>query len=265
MKIRIYSDLHLEFYKPNEKFEISEMPDDKDTVLILAGDIVLGKSIATHEYFFRACSERFRDVIYIMGNHEYYGTNFGVINKIRDFLKYEFLNIHVFDRQSIVIDDVAFVCATMWSDFDNGNPLSKMYAHQEMNDYKKIRYGPKTEPWKMKFTPNFAHSEFIASKEYIFRELGIQSDAGNKTVVVTHMAPSYQSINPCYKTNRLTGSYASNLEGEILVFRPDLWVHGHIHYFSDYKIDSTRVVCNPFGYKHHEENNTFNSKLLVEV
>ncbi len=32
----------------------------------------------------------------------------------------------------------------------------------------------------------------------------------------------------------------------------DLWIHGHIHAHSDYKINKTRVVCNPRGYCEHQ-------------
>jgi len=55
----------------------------------------------------------------------------------------------------------------------------------------------------------------------------------------------------------------SDLEGLILASRPALWVHGHVHDSHDYRIGSTRIVCNPRGY--HSENPSFDPALVVEV
>ena len=45
MKVRLFSDLHNEFTRQMHKrnYEIPELPDDSETVLILAGDIDVGK------------------------------------------------------------------------------------------------------------------------------------------------------------------------------------------------------------------------------
>jgi predicted phosphodiesterase len=47
--------------------------------------------------------------------------------------------------------------------------------------------------------------------------------------------------------------------------KPTLWIHGHTHKSRDYRIEDTRVVCNPFGYVAQEENEDFDSFLTVEV
>jgi len=265
MKIREFSDLHLEFYKSNENFEIPKLPDDKNTVLILAGDIILANRIASNMHFFKECSERFRDVIYIMGNHEYYGSHLVTgIKKINEALS-ELSNVHVLDKQSIVIDNTAFICATMWSDFDKGNPICMMNAQGAMNDYKKIRYGPIGEPWKKKISPAIIHAEFLRAKEFIFDEIVVQKELGNKVVVVTHMGPSYQSVAKEFRGDSLNGAYVSELGNEIVMFEPELWFHGHTHVSFDYMIGKTRVICNPFGYLHHEENPSFNCNFIIEV
>ncbi len=43
-----------------------------------------------------------------------------------------------------------------------------------------------------------------------------------------------------------------------------LWVHGHIHKQSDYKIKDTRIICNPRGYP-DEPNPHFDPSLVVEI
>ena len=46
-------------------------------------------------------------------------------------------------------------------------------------------------------------------------------------------------------------------------YRPDLWVHGHLHWRRDYVVGDTRVICNPRGYA--REHGGFDSRFVVEV
>jgi hypothetical protein len=52
----------------------------------------------------------------------------------------------------------------------------------------------------------------------------------------------------------MNGGYSSSLD-EYMIDHPQikLWTHGHTHYPFDYRIGSTRVVCNPRGYINYEE------------
>ena len=46
-----------------------------------------------------------------------------------------------------------------------------------------------------------------------------------------------------------------------------LWLHGHTHDSFDYRINGTRVVCNPRGYARNgiNENALFDPSLTLEV
>jgi Icc-related predicted phosphoesterase len=46
--------------------------------------------------------------------------------------------------------------------------------------------------------------------------------------------------------------------------QPLLWVHGHIHHRADYRLGSTRVVCNPRGYP-EEPGEGFDPQKVVEL
>ena len=76
MDIRIYSDLHQEF-EEKAIFTIAHLPDEKDQILILAGDIFRLKNISHYYDFFKDLSDRFHTVLYVFGNHEYYGYKMG--------------------------------------------------------------------------------------------------------------------------------------------------------------------------------------------
>jgi hypothetical protein len=52
----------------------------------------------------------------------------------------------------------------------------------------------------------------------------------------------------------MNGAYSSDLS-DLILDHPQIkfWTHGHTHDQFDYMIGSTRVVCNPRGYKGYEE------------
>lgn len=62
-----------------------------------------------------------------------------------------------------------------------------------------------------------------------------------------------------------TPSFASRFEYRILEYEPLMWVRGHIHSFSDYFVDRTRVLCNPLGYSGETSRNTFIPDLVIDL
>ena len=85
-------------------------------------------------------------------------------------------------------------------------------------------------------------------------------------VVLTHHAPSYQSLHPRYAgDSELNAAYMSNLESLIDEILPQVWFHGHVHTSFDYMVGDTRVLCNPRGYHRYEENPKFNVNAVYEV
>jgi len=270
MLIRPVSDLHLEFSCGN--MNLPELPEDKDTVLILAGDIGLASKPHTYIDFFADVANRFRDVIYIMGNHEHYKGSFSCSkNRVRDNLL-EFVNVHVIEKETIVIDGVAFIGATLWTNMNNLDTLCMYNSQMMMSDYTSIRHGSVDTPWSRKLTPKDTVEDFLNARHFIFKEIEKQKDKGNKVVVISHHLPSYLSLAEEFKGDTsggsLNGAYASELAEDIMDSKPEIWIHGHTHSSFDYKIKDTRVICNPRGYFSESGNylNTdFNNKLTLEI
>jgi hypothetical protein len=77
--------------------------------------------------------------------------------------------------------------------------------------------------------------------------------------VLTHHAPSYQSIHPKYRTEKINGSYASDLE-DLIFDNPQVkyFSHGHTHESMNYFIGECRVICNPRGYYNSYNNSGLN-------
>lgn len=262
-KIRVLSDLHLEF--SNGEFQIPTSVDEKTTILVLAGDIGIAHKKTTYFDFLLNVSSRFNQVIYVLGNHESYRGKFTKTAPLLQETCKDMDNVHILEKESIVFDDVAFVCATMWSDFDDGNKLSMYHAEHMMNDFGIIRIGPKGEPWRRKFKPQDAYVDFMEATEFIFPEITKNKELGHKVVVVTHHAPSHESAAPQYKGLPTAGAYASDLQDEIIETKPDLFIHGHMHNSSDYMIGDTRIICNPRGYTGYELNIDFDPLLTIEI
>lgn len=248
MKIQIISDLHQEFGS-------TELSFDNADVVVLAGDVNLG--IKGIEWIKSKIPNK--PVIYVLGNHEYYkGSYPKTLNKIKEAAKDS--NIYVLEDSYVDIEDIRFHGATLWTDFSIfGNPDQYgMLCQPKMNDYKMIRRDPSYS--KMRTIDTFKIHQFsrMTLKE------NLEKSKGLKNIVVTHHAPSIQSVPELYKQDPVTSAYSSNLEDFIQDFQPLYWIHGHIHTPCRYKIGDTEIICNPHGYI-DEKYNGYEKELIVEV
>lgn len=267
MNIRLISDVHCEF----GPLDLPIMEGEDQQVLVIAGDMGLAGKSYTYIPFLQEWSERFQDVIYIMGNHEFYGSSiYRAMDKIKEDIQHEggMENVHVANNETIRIGEISFVCSTMWASYDKMDPLTMYEAGLWMNDHKKIRTGSKSAPYAKKFLPEDAYELFLQSINFIFPNIKAEKENGQRVVVVTHHAPSLQSLDPAYKSGpyaALNGAYASDLDEDILDADPDVMVHGHTHVSFDYMIGNTHIYCNPRGYVGHELNPNFNPTLTIEL
>ncbi len=257
-KIRVMSDLHLEFGPLN----LEPMNED---VLVLAGDIGIytDGAVWARDYARRTHIP----VVMIAGNHEFYRNNKhrshtvnSTINALKIIAESEpLLTFLEEDDDVAVIEGVTFIGCTLWTDYalDGNAPLEMVGAACIMNDHRLI--------WQTqinKFSPENAlhrHSFSVARLRAVF------GGFNTPVVIVTHHLPSRRSINERYSGNGLSAAYASNLDDLVEASNAALWIHGHTHSSCDYMIGNTRVLCNPRGYAGHEVNPDFDPTLVVSV
>lgn len=256
MKLRILSDLHLDFMK----FPIENIGED---LLIIAGDLS-GKHRLSTVFIEKYLSANNNVLIFVPGNHDYYDNSIESTDEKFEKLEAKYKSRFYYLRDKhIKVGNVQFFGATLWTDY--GNDYSAMdVCRSKINDYRKIIYGkhfltPEDTINFHRFTLSGMH-EFLETK-----------DPSIPTIIITHHAPVISSIPYRYLTDELTPSFASDLEDLINNNAIDIWIHGHIHDSMDYKIRNTRILCNPRGYARlrkrtvAEENHEFNPNLIVEL
>lgn len=295
MRVTVCSDIHLEF----GPIELTN--DGNADVLILSGDICVARDLnerdvyevmghdrsSKYHKFFQECSARFPHVIYVAGNHEHYhGDYANTISKLKQRLGY-LSNLHILDKEKLMIDGVLFVGGTLWTDMNKEDPVTMANIRGVMNDYRQVdnsnemcsvrTYVPKDKPVGMtdddwlklpyddrhvvefkqrpaSFMPEHSvadHKSMLAFVEQSLADLPLDQ----KVVVVGHHAPCKASTKPRYEGEHIiNGAYSSDLT-EFILDRPQIkmWTHGHTHHNFDYMIGNCRVVCNPRGYINYEE------------
>lgn len=251
MKLRVLSDLHLEFA------DWAPPPVSAD-VIVLAGDIHVG--VAGIPWARRHFPDT--PIVYVPGNHEFYGSDMEtMLGQLRRAAGEH--AVQLLDGDEAVIDGVRFLGATLWTDFCfNGHEprqiaRAMVLAQHGMVDYRAIRIREHEL-----LSPQHTRSIHQLQAAWLAHRLAAPFDGA--TVVVTHHLPHRRSIAPKYEGDELNPSFVTHLPH--LVRDPvSLWIHGHTHESCKYSIGATQVVCNPRGYLPHEPNSHFDPQLVASI
>lgn len=223
MKIRLLSDLHLEFEKDQGVAFINSLDPGDSDVLVLAGDITVCNLVCPT---LRKLTAKWPYVIYLCGNHEFYGTDIAVFKRrvLREMLPNNLMWFGVQGYQ-ILHQEVAFAGATLWF------PRRERSWHhrKSISDFSLIEHADEQIP--------IAHQEDVR-----------QLRRFSPDVVVTHHLPCTASVSPRYRGSLLNDFFEADQEALVRELHPKLWLHGHTHDSVDVMVGETRVVCNPRGY-----------------
>ena len=191
--------------------------------------------------------------------------------------------LYVLENSAVEINGWTFLGAVLWSDLKEIPILNQNKIREMMNDYHFIKYNHKT--LDLQDTTNL----FYKSLNWLYNMLDLDLPPKykkhavktnnfrenisktypeinrSKTIIITHHLPSFKSVVPKYRNSPLNPAFASNLDSLIEDSEVPLWIHGHTHSSLDYKIKSTRILCNPRGYPGYEENPLFNSQMIINI
>lgn len=264
MRIQIASDLHLEHLEWKFPTFRGVEPGDAD-VLVLAGDIAKG-SRALDLFGDWPCP-----VVYVPGNHEFYGGEMAAVLADLERRAGDFPNVKILAPGAWVHGNVRFIGCTLWTDYAVFGAEHKAAAMavcaEKIVDHASIRKGGGGP-----FLPADALALHRVQRQWLQDRLA--DPFTGKTVVVTHHGPHRNSIAPLYADDLSSAAFVSDLEA--CLGSADLHIHGHTHDAFDYTVKQTRVVANPMGYCRgikaastpadlRQENAAFDSRLVLEI
>ena len=246
MRIRILSDLHLEFAPIS-------LPEVDADLVVLAGDV------HTKRDGLAWIRDAFPDQpgIYIAGNHEFYGEKTpGLLAKLK--ADAAGTKIHVIENEVVQRNGWRFSGCTLWTDLAlfGGSRIGAIdHGHERLSA-----------------DPAFGDVSADQANRYpglaprVRREnQGVLATGDPRSsVVVTHHPPSARSSPGDRGYDPVSCAYASHLDEWIESDGPRLWIHGHIHHSQNYRIGNTRVIANPHGYSDHR-NPDFVPDLVVDL
>lgn len=238
--VYLVSDIHFERCQdPNnllnalfpESNQLDRLNGLHNRTLILAGDIIELRSSYTIDIFKWVCST-YKNVIYVLGNHESYYIDFKTTKDIVNSLRSQFNNLYVLseliDFYETTIDDQHYVGATMWFPSQpNNNFFNKL-----INDFDAIDgYIPQVYELNSLAVENL--NRLITSE----------------SIVITHHLPSFRSIPEKYKRSPNNCFFVCDMEEVIAIKKPQIWIHGHTHDRNSYKFFDTEIICNAYRFR----------------
>ena len=242
MRIKIFSDLHIGI---NGDYDISLFKTDAD-VIIFPGDLCESQKIIDELRFIDGMTNS--HVIFVPGNHEYYGSTKEYIDSV--FEKEKFKNITILNNDTIEIGSVVFIGSTGWWDFNiRTNHIRYMNDFNSIFDILQNAYGTK---WGSN------------CRDFMTRTLN-NIPVDKKIVCATHNVPSHKLIPNQYKDDPYNDLFANRWDDILNDFDIKLWVCGHTHSYFDEIISGTRCVCNPYGYKIYREHVDFVKNKIVKI
>lgn len=244
MKIRYMSDLHLEMtgYQPEFLDSIGE------DLVVLAGDTgvgTLGISWARNALIGR-------EVVYVLGNHEFYRHRWnGLLKSAHDLA--EGSNVHVLENESIRIGDLRILGCTLWTDFrllgDSREQIANTMAAcgTALNDYQLV-WNDETDSL---LQPQDTVRRHAASVTWLRTRL---AESQEKVLVVTHHSPTANNRNPYrrHAAPEVIAAYHSDLTELMDSDRIHAWISGHTHHSGIFDAGGTpgsvAIYSNQRGY-----------------
>ena len=258
VKIQVISDLHLEFSGMDR--ELDYVAQEERDVLIVAGDLAEGTRGI--DWLRKQCE--FSPVVYVTGNHEYYGYDIREIDDELRKLAEDTPNLHFLQCGTVELCGLKIAGCTLWTGLNNedGTPLDNYHSRmveRSMSDFHVIQVrGSRFDTFASRGL-NMQHRNWLMQQEDV-------------DIVVTHHAPTWQSVTDYWREHGklLNPGFADTSDDLIEKLAPAYWIHGHMHSFLRYwhnrKVDGTQILCNPIGYGgSYQERTGWNDKLLIKL
>lgn len=257
-KMALISNLQNEsLRKSGQTIPDIQLSGDAD-VLVMAGNIDVqehGVKYAVHQ------SQKLGlPLIYVLGKQEHYeASNEPLLKKIRREIQGS--DVHVLSSEAVVLADVMFIGATLWTDFEllgsisRNRVLSHAALHQE--DFYKIKLADRS--FSATLTPTISYEWHVHDRKFI--QTALREDFAGKKVVITHHAPSIHCIPLSEQDDLLSACHASHLDWLIEKYQPDAWLYGQTSP-NQLQLGRTTVINNPATYSTSPE---YYTPLILQI
>lgn len=240
MRVFAVSDLHADYDENRDwVFALSDQDYQQD-VLVLAGDVTDRLEILSQ--VLRALRGKFREVLFVPGNHELWVQSDTVdcslekFDLIRQMCDGEGIQQSVWDS-----GDVTFVPLYSWYDFSFGAP--DRHLRRAWRDFRACAWP--------------AHLADSAAVNRHFLDMNHGSlEAKNQTLIsFSHFLPRIDVMSPRIPEERrrvypVLGS--TGLGEQVTRLQPDIHVYGHSHVNQSIELDNIRYINNAFAYPREE-------------
>lgn len=240
MRVFAISDLHADY--PENLLWILQLSnaDYQQDVLVLAGDVT--DSLEILAQVLRALRAKFREVMFVPGNHELWIHNDDLDCSLEKFRVIASLCEAEGIRQSVhSCGEVSFVPLYSWYDFSFGEP--DRHLRRAWRDFKAC-------VWPTELVDSAAvNRHFLAMNEPVL-------DTKNSTVIsFSHFLPRIDVMPKRIPQERrrvypVLGSEA--LGEQVKKLQPHIHIYGHSHVNQSIELESIRYVNNAFAYPKEE-------------
>jgi Icc-related predicted phosphoesterase len=268
LNLRELSDLHFEFHADSGKEFIRGLNPRGADVLVLAGDITKMRIgfVNTLGLFRKQFPKT--PIVWTHGNHEFHESDREAVIRASRNAVDKIQGLHWLDCGIVEIGGRRILGTPLWFALKPAPKHPLLLSTDEEWGRGIIRTvnekGVEEKPYA-----DFAAIENLHTWVYEENRRAIKFLTDNMRegdIVVTHFAPSQQSVTPKFKEALSNCWFVSDIEPLIEERKPALVIHGHTHNSFDYMIGPTRVVCNPLGYLSRGEwNRDFDDNFTVSV
>lgn len=246
MIVQVLSDLHLEFHRDGGHSFLESLDPTGVDVLVVAGDVnTTTRDIANSLMSLCALYPR---VLFVAGNHEYYGSTVPEILHLLEGLDRDVANFTWLSNREVEIDGVWFGGTTLW--FPRSVDPMVDLDRFAVNDFNLIR---EFIPW--------VYDSHRCAMEFL-------EEAPHLDVVVTHHIPTARCQAARFAGASINHYFLTDITPLIRKMAPKAWIFGHTHDRMWTTVGETLLVCNPFGYPHEQGasiRGRYIEKCLLEV
>jgi predicted phosphodiesterase len=226
MRVQVLTDLHLEFHADGGASFLKELDPEGVDVLLVCGDLANGKTLAQALLSLCALYPR---VLFVVGNHEYYGSSPKKVHKALASLDRDIRNFDWLHHRAVKVGDLRFAGTPLW--FPKPTDPMVLMDRYGVNDFNVIRG---FDPW--------VYDEHRRAREFLERE-GPKAD-----VILTHHVPMSSCVAARFRGQTTNHYFTTDMTPEIDAWQPKLWCFGHTHDRMWLQRGGTLLACNPFGY-----------------